>query len=45
VPTRESGTYNMKAVAGGLLYNEMSPDDINQTTIDQPQPRRAADAR
>ena len=39
VPTRESATYNMKAVPGGLLFNELSPEDVRQGTIDEPQPK------
>lgn len=35
VPTRKSAVYNMKATRAGLLYNELSPDDVNQRTIDE----------
>lgn len=33
LPKRSSPTYNMKAARGGLLFNEMSPDDIDQGTF------------
>lgn len=40
IPPQDSKNYNMKATRGGLVYNDLSPDDINQMTIDQaPQPR------
>jgi len=44
VPVRRSARYNMKAVeGGGLLFNDLSPDDIRQATIDEPRgPRSAA---
>lgn len=50
VPKRESTTYVMKALhGGGLVYNDMSPDDIRQMTLDQAnqqqEARRIADAR
>lgn len=47
VPKRLSKIYNMKATAQGLLFNELSPDEVRQRTIDepQPQPRRINDAR
>lgn len=34
VPKRESQAYNMKAVPGGLLFNDLSPDDVRQATLD-----------
>ena len=34
VPKRESKAYNMRAVPGGLLFNELSPDDVRQQTLD-----------
>ncbi len=39
LPKRVSPCYNMKAARGGLLFNEMSPDDINQGTLDDFGPR------
>jgi hypothetical protein len=44
IPTRESKTYNMRADRRGLLFNELSPDDIRQGTIDGPQPRSTSNA-
>lgn len=45
VPTRESASYNMKAVAGGLVFNELSKDDINQLTLDDaPKPKGMTNA-
>lgn len=45
VPKRCSKTYNMKAARGGLLFNELSPDDVNQKTLDMaPSPREASHA-
>lgn len=34
LPKRKSKTYNMSAVPGGLLFNDASPDDIRQRTLD-----------
>ena len=34
LPKRISAAYNMKAVRGGLLFNDLSPDDIKQGTLD-----------
>ena len=34
MPKRSSKTYNMEAVAGALLFNELSPDEIKQKTLD-----------
>lgn len=39
-PNRQSKVYNMKATAGGLLFNELSPSDIKQSTLDQAGPRK-----
>lgn len=43
VPERQSKTYNktynMQATRGGLLFNELSPDDVRQGTLDSPGPR------
>jgi hypothetical protein len=33
-PKRKSRTYNMASVPGGLLFNERSPEDIKQGTLD-----------
>jgi len=44
VPMRKSKVYNMKSARGGLLWNELSPDEINQTTIDEPKPREVSHA-
>lgn len=35
VPKRKSKVYNMKATRAGLVFNELSPDDIHQMTLDQ----------
>ena len=47
VPKRESRTYNMTAGRGGLLWNELSPDEVRQKTLDMaPAPKgKVADAR
>ncbi len=42
LPKRVSNTYDMKAVRGGLLFNEVSRDDVNQMTIDETGPQRLA---
>ncbi len=34
VPKRESKAYNMQAVAGGLLFNDASPEDVRQKSLD-----------
>lgn len=39
MPKRASAKYNMKAVPGGLLFNELSPEDVRQGTLDQCGPR------
>jgi hypothetical protein len=40
VPKRESKTYNMQATRSGLLFNELSPDDVKQRTLDMvPRPK------
>lgn len=33
IPARSSKAYNMRAGHGGLLFNELSPDDVDQGTI------------
>jgi len=33
LPRRASKKYNMKAGRGGLVFNEMSPHDVNQATL------------
>lgn len=46
VPKRKSRIYNMKSKNGALLFNELSPDDIRQGTIDQVEgPRGVSHAR
>lgn len=40
VPKRESKAYNMAAVPGGLLFNDSSPEDVHQMSLDMaPRPR------
>jgi len=34
VPKRESKAYNMQSVPGGLLFNDASPEDVRQKTLD-----------
>lgn len=42
VPKRESKTYNMSAARGGLLYNDVSPENVKQATLDMaPGPKAA----
>ncbi len=41
LPKRRSHPMNMKMVRGALIYNEMSPDDVNQLSLDEPGPRSA----
>lgn len=39
LPKRGSKSYNMQAVPGGLLFNELSPAEVRQKTLDmQPKP-------
>lgn len=46
VPRRTSKVYNMRSTPGGLLFNELSPEDVRQGTIDEPTgPRSASHAR
>lgn len=33
-PKRQSRSYSMQAVHGGLVFNELSPDDVRQGTLD-----------
>jgi hypothetical protein len=41
-PKRESKTYNMREVSGELKFNELSPEDVRQATIDDvPAPKKA----
>lgn len=35
VPKRRSKKYNMRAEAGGLFFEDLSPDDVRQMTIEQ----------
>ncbi len=34
IPKRQSKAYNMQAVPGGLLFNDASPDDVHQMSLD-----------
>lgn len=45
LPKRCSKSYNMKASRSGLLFNEMSADDVNQATLEfgEPQPTEVPD--
>lgn len=44
-PKRTTKTYNMGAARGALVFNEMSPDDNKQHTIDEVmKPRKVKDA-
>ncbi len=43
LPGRESKTFNMRAGANGLFYNELSPEDAAQLTI-EPGPQLNAGA-
>lgn len=44
LPKRRSTKLNMLPVRGGLVYNEMSPSDVHQLTLDMaPSPKKAAD--
>ena len=36
IPKRRSRTYSMRASPGGLVFNELSPDNIKQGTLDEP---------
>lgn len=42
IPKRKSRVYNMTASPGGLLFNELSPDNIKQATIDDVGPKAIA---
>jgi len=44
VPKRESKTYNMQATRGGLLFNELSPDEVRQRTLDMAPKLKPAEA-
>lgn len=42
-PKRRSKVYDMKAARGGLLFNELSADDVHQMTLDMsPGPKSTA---
>lgn len=44
VPKRQTRKYNMRAVPGGLLFNEASPDEVRQMTLDMaPRPEPVDD--
>ncbi len=46
IPGRESKTFNMRATPTGLLFNELSPDEAAQITIDDAKgPRLAGQER
>ena len=34
LPKRSSKSYNMRAVRGGLVFNDLSPEDVDQMTLD-----------
>lgn len=41
LPALESKNYNMQSVAGGLLFNDASPEEVRQRTLDMaPRPQR-----
>lgn len=41
IPKRESKSYNMQVVRGGLIYNDASLEDVKQMTLDMaPRPER-----
>lgn len=40
-PKLASKAYDMKATRGGLIFNELSPEDIDQMTIDEVGPKAA----
>lgn len=35
IPKRSSKVYNAKSTRNGLVYNDLSPDEVNQMTLDQ----------
>lgn len=39
IPARSSKSYNMRAGSGGLLFNELSPEDVDQGTIPMGTPK------
>jgi hypothetical protein len=44
VPKRTSKTYNAKSTAAGLFFNELSKEDIRQSTLEYPAaPKAVAD--
>lgn len=44
VPKRTSKTYNAKSTAAGLFFNELSREDIRQSTLDElGRPKAVAD--
>jgi len=42
LPKRGSKTYNMQAVVGGLVFNELSPEEVRQKTLDMAAKPKAA---
>ena len=46
VPKKDSKSYNMQSTPSGLVFNEMSPDDVRQLSLDMAQkPKAVANAR
>lgn len=46
LPRRRSKTYMMTATENGLMFNDLSPEDARQMTLDQaPTLKKVADAR
>lgn len=45
MPKRQSQVYDMKAVPGGLVFNELSPEDVRQGTLDEIQFKEVSDAQ
>lgn len=41
IPKKETRNYNMRATRSGLVFNELSPDNVNQATLDMaPKPKK-----
>lgn len=45
LPKRQSQTYNMASTPGGLLYDELSPEDVDQKTLELTEPREVDTGR
>lgn len=43
IPKLKSAEYSMRASRAGPFFNELSPDDSNQLTLDGLKPRRVSD--